>query len=61
MNDLYLNPLEAAHARAINSLVGNIPKLSEDEACEIIDSLTALVFETLKHYLPENDDAADYN
>lgn len=61
MNDLYLNPLEAAHARAINSLVGNIPKLSDDEACEIVDSLTALVFETLKHYLPEGDDAADYN
>jgi len=61
MNDLNLNSLEAAHVRAINSLVGNIPKLSEDEACEIIDSLTALVFETLRHYLPENDDANNYN
>lgn len=61
MNHLDLKPLEAAHARAVNALVGNIPKLSQDEACEIVESLTAVVLETLKHYLPGEDDAADYN
>lgn len=61
MNDLDLTSLEAAHARAVNSLMGNIPKLTEDEACEIVESITALMLETLKHFLPGEDDAADYN
>lgn len=61
MNTLDLKPLEAAHARAVNALQGNIPKLSNDDACEIIEALMAVVFETLKQYAMEEDDAADYN
>ncbi len=56
-----LRPLDAAHARAVNALLGNIPKLSEDEACEIVESMTALMLETLKHFLPGEDDESDYN
>lgn len=56
-----LRPLEIAHARAVNALMGNIPKLSNDEACEIIESMMAVVFETLKQYAQEEDDAANYN
>ena len=50
MNTLDLRPLELAHARAVNALMGNIPKLSNDEACEMIEALMAVVFETLKQY-----------
>ena len=61
MNTLDLRPLEVAHARAVNALMGNIPKLSNDEACEMIEALMAVVFETLKQYAQEEADAADYN
>lgn len=61
MNTNDLRPLEIAHARAVNALMGNIPKLSNDEACEIIESMMAVVFETLKQYAQEEDNAADYN
>ncbi len=61
MNKLDLHSLELAHARAVSALRGNIPKLSKDDACEIIEALNSLVFETLKQYAQEEDDAADYN
>ncbi|MEY4338078.1 MAG: hypothetical protein RL680_973 [Actinomycetota bacterium] len=50
MND----ELRHAHARTVAALVGNIPKLNQNEACEIVDSLMALVFETLKVYADED-------
>jgi len=47
--------LTLAHARAIAAVRSNIPKCSDQDAEEIVDSIVALVFATLKHYLPGQD------
>ena len=38
-----LTKLEAAHARAVVALLNTIPKCSEEEAEEIVESFTALI------------------
>lgn len=53
MTNNQMTPLELAHARAVEVLLGNIPKLKETDANEIVESITALVFETLKLYAEE--------
>jgi hypothetical protein len=55
-----LNELETAHARAVNSLLGNIPKLRREEACEIVESIITLMLMTIKDQL-ESDNATKYN
>ena len=57
-----LTNLEKAHARAVVALLNTIPRCSEDEAEEIVESFTALVLYTIQAFLPEGEkDAADYN
>ena len=57
-----LTKLEAAHARAVVALLNTIPKCSEEEADEIVESFTALILYTIEAFLPEGErDAADYN
>ena len=55
-----LNELETAHARAVNNLLDNIPKLHTEEACEIVESIVSLVLITIKDELEKNN-AAHYN
>lgn len=63
MTDQDLTPLEAAHARAVVALLNTVPQLYEDEATEIVDSLVALMLETIRSMLPneEESNATDYN
>lgn len=57
-----LTNLEQAHARAVVALLNTIPKCSEEEAEEIVESFTALVLYTIQAFLPEGErDATDYN
>jgi hypothetical protein len=58
-----LTNLEKAHARAVLSLLNTIPKCSQKEAEEIVESFTALVLYTIKAFLPEGErhDSTDYN
>lgn len=52
---LDVDALTKAHHRAVESLRTNIPKCSQEDADEIVTSIVALVFETLKQYLPGED------
>jgi hypothetical protein len=62
MNNRELTKLESAHARAVVALLNTIPKCSEEEADEIVESFTALILYTIEAFLPEGEhDAADYN
>jgi len=47
--------LTLAHARAVEAVRVNIPKCSDKDAEEIVDSIVTLVFATLKQYLPGQD------
>jgi hypothetical protein len=44
-------------------LLNTIPKCSEEEALEIVESFTSLVLYTIEAFLPEGEkhDSADYN
>lgn len=62
MTNRELTKLEAAHARAVVALLNTIPKCSEEEADEIVESFTALILYTIEAFLPEGEkNAADYN
>jgi len=52
---LDVDELTAAHARAVEAVRSNIPKCSDQDAIEIVDSIVTLVFATLKQYLPGQD------
>jgi len=52
---LDIDPLAAAHHRAVQAVRANIPKCSQDDADEMVTAIVALVFETLKQYLPGED------
>lgn len=57
-----LTKLESSHARAVVALLNTIPKCSEEEAEEIVESFTALILYTIEAFLPEGEhDATDYN
>jgi hypothetical protein len=58
-----LTNLEKAHDRAVVALLNTIPKCSEEEALEIVESFTALVLYTIEAFIPEGEkhDATDYN
>jgi len=57
-----MTKLEEAHARAVVALLNTIPKCSEDEAEEIVESFTALVLYTIHEFLPgDNNEQSRYN
>jgi hypothetical protein len=57
-----MTKLEEAHARAVVALLNTIPKCSEEEAEEIVESFTALVLYTIEAFLPGDiDDKPRYN
>ena len=57
-----MTKLEEAHARAVVALLNTIPKCSEEEAEEIVESFTALVLYTIQAFLPgDNKDQSRYN
>jgi hypothetical protein len=57
-----MTKLEEAHARAVVALLNTIPKCSEEEAEEIVESFTALVLYTIEAFLPgDNNDQSRYN
>jgi hypothetical protein len=49
-----ISPVMEAHNRALVALL-NSTDMTEEEADEVITSLVALVFKTLKLYLPGED------
>jgi hypothetical protein len=57
-----MTKIEEAHARAVVALLNTIPKCSEEEAEEIVESFTALVLYTIEAFLPGDiDDKPRYN
>ncbi len=57
-----MTKIEEAHARAVVALLNTIPKCSEEEAEEIVESFTALVLYTIEAFLPGDiDDQPRYN
>lgn len=54
-----MDSLTAAHRRAVDAVRFNIPKCTEQDADEIVTAIVALVFETMKQYLPGEGNAAD--
>jgi hypothetical protein len=57
-----MTKIEEAHARAVVALLNTIPKCSEEEAEEIVESFTALVLYTIEAFLPgDNNDQSRYN
>ncbi len=57
-----MTKIEEAHARAVVALLNTIPKCSEEEAEEIVESFTALVLYTIEAFLPGAiDDKPRYN
>jgi hypothetical protein len=57
-----MTKIEEAHARAVVALLNTIPKCSEEEAEEIVESFTALVLYTIHEFLPgDNNDQSRYN
>jgi hypothetical protein len=57
-----MTKLEEAHARAVVALLNTIPKCSEEEAEEIVESFTALVLYTIEAFLPgDNNEQSRYN
>lgn len=53
-NPIDMSPLIEAHNRALVAVM-NATEMNEEQADEIITSIVALVFETLKEYLPGED------
>jgi hypothetical protein len=49
-----ISPVMDAHHRAMMALL-NASNMNEEQADEVITSIVALVFETLKQYLPGED------
>jgi hypothetical protein len=57
-----MTKIEEAHARAVVALLNTIPKCSEEEAEEIVESFTALVLYTIHEFLPgDNNEQSRYN
>ena len=54
--EIYFTGLELAHHRAVTAILAANPKATEDQAVEVADSLSALVMETLKHFLDKEDE-----
>lgn len=52
---LDFTPLQEAHARALAAVSDAIPGVTQAQADELTTALVALVFETLKQYLPGED------
>ena len=50
-----MESLTEAHSRAIDSLVGAIDYITEEQADEIVTSFSSLIFETLRNFLDQND------
>ena len=53
-NPTDMSPLIEAHNRALVAVM-NATEMNEEQADEVITSIVALVFETLKEYLPGED------
>jgi hypothetical protein len=49
-----ISPVMEAHDRALVALL-SASNMNEEQADEVITSIVALVFETLKQYLPGED------
>lgn len=52
---LDLESLTMAHYRAVKAVQAAMPSATDDQADELVEAITALVFETLKQYLPGED------
>lgn len=50
-----MTDLQAAHDRAVQAILNAMHLASEEEATEVVDSMAALVLETIKAFLPEGE------
>ena len=49
-----MTELQVAHDRAVRAVLDAMHLASEEEATEVVDSMAALVLETIKAFLPKN-------
>jgi|688.fasta_scaffold48782_4 hypothetical protein len=61
MDNRELTDIEQAHAAACVALLNAVPTMTEEQANEVVDSLSVLLLQTLNTYVPGDDDAIDYN
>ena len=50
-----MTDLQEAHDRAVQAVLNAMHLASEEEATEVVDSMAALVLETIKAFLPEGE------
>ena len=61
-HEVSLEALGVAHERAVVAVLNALHIPQEDEAEELVDSIVALVFETMKQYLNnEAENELNYN
>lgn len=51
--------LQEAHDRAVQAVLNAMHLASEEEATEVVDSMAALVLETIKAFLPEGEETCN--
>lgn len=54
-----LTSLEDAHDRAVRAVINAMHLASEDEAMELVDSITLVVLETIKAFLPKENESCN--
>ena len=54
-----MTDLQAAHDRAVQAVLNAMHLASEEEATEVVDSMAALVLETIKAFLPEGEETCN--
>lgn len=54
--EVYFSGLELAHHRAVCAILAANPRATEAQAVEVADSLSALVLETLNHFLDRENE-----
>jgi hypothetical protein len=54
--EIYMTSLQLAHHRAVLAVMSANPRATEAQAVELADSMSALVMETLKHFLDREDE-----
>ena len=50
-----MTDLQVAHDRAVRAVLNAMHLASEEEATEVVDSMAALVLETIKAFLPQGE------
>lgn len=55
IEEMQLSGLELAHHRAVAAIMAANPKATQEQAVDVADTISALVLETLKHFIEVGD------